>query len=194
MSDIDSGNPATSSEERIAKSEIRDALQRYARGLDRRDLNMALSAFHVDSVAVHGHFSGSGHEWVRFVLSQPTVDRIGIGDSDPDLDVVESQQHHLTNQMIEIHGDLAYSETYFLEYTMSIRGGQRFLTSVGGRYVECYAFRSGNWRIAMRYAVRDWDSVAPIISRFPGWEAAPKGTRDRTDPSYWSGSAGDVFP
>jgi hypothetical protein len=42
--------------------------------------------------------------------------------------------------------------------------------------------------------VRDWDSVAQIETRFPGWEKSPQGTRDRTDPSYWSGQAGLVPP
>jgi hypothetical protein len=169
------------------KQAIRDALQRYCRGLDRRDLEMALSAFHVDAQVVHGFFVGSGHEWVRFVLSAPPIDRIGIGDEDPALDVVESQQHHVTNQLVEVRGDAAFSEAYFLEYTMSRRGPRRYLTSVGGRYVERYERRLGEWRIVERHAVRDWDSVSPIETRFPGWEKSPQGTRDRSDPSYWPG-------
>src|SRR6185437_3860710 len=112
------------------KQAIREALQRYCRGLDRRDLEMGLSAFHEDSHVEHGFFAGSGHDWVRFVLSAPPIDRIGIGDGDPALDVVESQQHHVTNQLIELHGDLAYSEAYFVEYTMCWRGDQRYLSSV----------------------------------------------------------------
>ena len=174
------------------KLAIRDALQRYCRGLDRRDLEMALSAFHDDAQVRHGLFAGSGHDWVRFVLSKPIVDRIGIGDEDPALDVVESQQHHLTNQLIELQGLLAYSETYYVEYTMCLRGGERYLTSAGGRYVERYECRDGAWKIIERDAVRDWDSVSPILARFPRWEDSPQGTRDRSDPSYWSGQ-GDLF-
>ena len=173
-----------------AKQEIRDALQRYCRGLDRRDLEMALSAFHTQSHVTHGLFQGTGHQWVRFVLSAPPIDRIGIGDDDPAFDVAESQQHHVTNQLIEVQGDEAFSEAYFVEYTMSRRGSRRFLTTVGGRYVERYERRCGQWRIAERRAVRDWDSVTPIEARFPGWEKSPQGTRDRSDPSYWDGRAG----
>ena|GEM_PF-90381 len=176
------------------KLEIRDALQRYCRGLDRRDEEMALSAFHPDSMVRHGLFSGTGHDWVRFVLSAPVIDRIGIGEADPALDVVESQQHHVTNQLVELHGESAYSEAYFLEHTMSRRGDKRYLTSVGGRYAERYERRHGQWRIIERHAVRDWDSVAPIETRAPGWEKSPRGTRDHTDPSYWSGQAGLVPP
>lgn len=168
-----------------AKQAIRDALQRYCRGLDRRDLEMALSAFHADSHVVHGLLVGTGHDWVRYVLSAPPIDRIGIGDEDPALDVVESQQHHVTNQLIDVRGDVAFSEAYLLEFTMSRRGSRRFLTSVGGRYVERYERRVGEWRIAERRAVRDWDSISPIEARFPGWEKAPQGARDRSDPSYW---------
>jgi hypothetical protein len=172
------------------KLEIREALERYARGLDRRDLEMALSAFHDISHVEHGHFRGSGHDWVRFVLSSPPIDRIGIGSADPALDVVESQQHHVTNQLIELHGDMAYSEAYFLQYTLTNRGGQRLLSSVGGRYCEQYERRGGQWRIVERQALRDWDSVTPIITRFPKWEDSPQGARDRTDATYWHGEAG----
>jgi hypothetical protein len=174
------------------KQAIREALQRYCRGLDRRDLEMGLSAFHEDSHVEHGFFTGSGHDWVRFVLSAPPIDRIGIGEGDPLLDVVESQQHHVTNQLIELDGDVAYSEAYFVEYTMSRRREQSYLSTVGGRYAERYERRNGDWRVAQRRAVRDWDSIAPIVARFPGWEKSPQGTRDRTDPSYWSGRAGLV--
>jgi hypothetical protein len=174
------------------KQAIRDALLRYCRGLDRRDLAMALSAFHEESHVVHGLFAGSGHDWVRFVLSAPPVDRIGIGEEDPALDVAESQQHHVTNQLIELQGASAFSEAYFVEYTMSRRGSRRYLSTVGGRYAERYERRQGEWRIAERRAIRDWDSITPIETRFPGWEKSPQGTRDRSDPSYWSGRAGAV--
>ena len=64
--------------EAVSRIEIRDALQRYARGLDRRDLELALSAFHDDARVTHGHFSGLGHDWVRWVFSNPPIDRVGI--------------------------------------------------------------------------------------------------------------------
>lgn len=183
--------PPSPADDKIA---IQDALLRYCRGLDRKDLDMAKSAFHDDAQVVHGFFSGSGHDWVSYVIASPPVDRIGIGDADPAMDVAESQQHHITNQLIELDGDVAYSEAYFIEYTMSRRDARRFLTTVGGRYAERYERRQGQWRIAERKAVRDWDSVTPIDTRFPGWEKSPQGTRDHSDPSYWSGRAGIVPP
>jgi hypothetical protein len=155
---------------------------------------MALSAFHPDARLHHGLMTDnvSPAEWVRFVLSRPPIDRIGMGQEEPTNDVVESQQHHITQQMIEFDGDIAYSEAYFLEFTMMLRGGRRYLTSVGGRYVEQYERRAGDWRIIERYAVRDWDSVQSVPGRFPGWEKSAQGRRDRDDPSYWSGRAGKI--
>lgn len=46
---------------------------------------------------------------------------MGIGDADTALDVVESQRYHLTNQLIDLDGDVAYSDAYFLEYTLTMR-------------------------------------------------------------------------
>ncbi|SDG35944.1 nuclear transport factor 2 family protein [Pseudonocardia oroxyli] len=175
------------SDEVISRLEIRDALQRYCRGLDRRDRPVAVSAFHADSHIVHGHFAGTGPDWVDWLFAEPPTDRVGIGDADPALDVVESQQHHLTNQLIDLEGDVAYSEAYFLEYTLTMRGAERFLTSVGGRYVERYERREVGWRIAERFSVRDWDSVTLVETRFPGWERSPQGARDRSDPTYRPG-------
>ena len=108
--------------------------------------------------------------------------------------VVNSGSSSFKYQLIELDDDHAYSETYFLEQTMCLRGGRRYLTAVGGRYAERYERRYGQWRIVERDALRDWDSVTPIETRFPGWEKSPQGTRDRTDPSYWSGRAGLVPP
>jgi SnoaL-like domain len=127
------------------------------------------------------------------VFSNPPIDRVGIGDGDPRHDVVESQQHHLTNQLIELDGEAAYSEAYLIEHTLTLRGADRYLTSVGGRYTERYERRAGVWRISTSHAVRDWDSVQLVEARFPGWENAPRGSRDRNDPSYQAHSGKGMF-
>lgn len=168
-----------------AKAAIHDALLRYARGIDRGDVPMALSAFHPDARLRHGHVGeASPLEWVTFVISRPPIDRIGLDTGSPADDIVESQQHHVTNHHIKVRGNEAYSEAYFLEYTVTLRGTHRYLTSAGGRYVERYERREGDWRIIERDAVRDWDGVQLLLGRFPGWEKSPQGRRDRDDPSY----------
>ncbi|HEY3716444.1 MAG TPA: nuclear transport factor 2 family protein [Jatrophihabitantaceae bacterium] len=183
----------TEIEKLIAKNAVREALQRYARGIDRGNVPLALSAFHPDAVLRHGFLSEvSPEEWVSWVVSRSPLDRIGIGVFDPADDVVVSQQHHLTNQTVDLYDDTAFSECYFLEYTMTLRRAELYLTTVGGRYVERYECRNDDWRIAERDAVRDWDSVQLIPARFPGWESSPAGRRDGQDLSYWGGRAGST--
>jgi len=177
----------------IAKQAIREALQRYARGVDRGDAPLALSAFHPDAVLRHGFLDEvSPREWITWVMSRPPIDRIGIGHFEPAENVVLGQQHHLTNQTIDIQGETAFSECYFVEHTLSRRGEQLYVTTVGGRYVERYECRDGDWRIAERDAVRDWDGVQPIAARFPGWENSAAGRRDEQDLSYWGGRTGSA--
>ena len=47
----------------VAKLEIREALARYARGIDRQDVELAKSAYHPDATDEHGGpFHGNAHE------------------------------------------------------------------------------------------------------------------------------------
>ena len=47
----------------VAKLEIQEALARYARGIDRQDVELAKSAYHPDATDEHGGpFHGNAHE------------------------------------------------------------------------------------------------------------------------------------
>ena len=166
---------------------VRSVLLRYARGVDRADLQLVLGAFHADAVADHGAgFSGNAHEaWTKRLGSNPDpMDRVGVGQFDPANDVLISCQHHITNVLVKSHGNRADSEAYFLAYYLTQRGNNQFLASVGGRYVDRFEYRDEEWRIAHRISVHDWDRVEPIAHRFPGGERWVQGRRDRQDPSY----------
>ena len=49
---------------------IRDCLHRYARGVDRFDRELILSAFHPDALDEHGKFVGTPDEFVDWALGQ----------------------------------------------------------------------------------------------------------------------------
>jgi SnoaL-like domain len=168
---------------------IRAALLRYARGVDRADLELVLSAFHEDATAHHGAgFTGNAHAaWTkRLGADADPMDRVGIGDGDVRDDRLVSCQHHITNHVVDVEpgGDRARSEAYFLAYYATDRGGRRFLAIVGGRYVDRFERRRGEWRIAERISVHDWDRVDEIEHSFPGSQQWVQGRRDGTDASY----------
>jgi hypothetical protein len=168
---------------------IHAVLLRYARGVDRADLGLVLSVFHEDATAHHGAgFSGNAQAaWTkRLGPGADPMDRVGIGDGDVSDDTLVSCQHHITNHIIDLEpdGDQARSEAYFIAYYATDRGGRRYLATVGGRYVDRFERRDGEWRIAERISVHDWDRVDEIEHEFPGSQRWVQGQRDRTDASY----------
>ena len=83
----------------LAKDEIRDVLNRLARGTDRCDRILIQSCYHEDAFDDHGGFQGSGDEFARWVIETlPTYFR--------------ATMHKLGNSDIRVESDTAYCETY----------------------------------------------------------------------------------
>lgn len=168
------------------REQICQCLHRYARGVDRFDRELILSAFHSDALDEHGKFVGYPEEFVNWALNQHEAAHL-------------SHQHCLLNQSCEIDGETAHAETYFLFVSMNRAG--KPTTMGGGRYVDRFEKRTGEWRIAARVTLRDWslmDEIADMsdLTSFTSTRAllsfaqrafmnAGRGpVRDATDPSY----------
>ena len=80
---------------------------------------------------------------------------------------------------LEIEGDVAHTETYFL--VLSQRHGEETTGLVGGRYLDRLERPDGEWRIALRVVVIDVAANAPARA-MPHRIAQPR--QDRSDPSY----------
>ena len=168
------------------REQIRQCLQRYARGVDRFDKALILSAFHPDCIDEHGKFVGNAEEFVDWALNMHSSAQL-------------SHQHCLLNHSCDLDGDTAHCETYFMFTAMNRRG--KPLTIGGGRYIDRLEKRDGEWRIAARVTLRDWSnlenipdindlssmtSTAHLLSaaekQFMNEGRGP--SRDRNDPSY----------
>lgn len=127
-------------EELAAQLEIREALFRFCRGVDRGIKEEMLSAFHPDASDAHGP---GGPAVVADALVQKFDDTPGIG------------QHHITNVLAYVTGDVASVESYFIIFNAQdpSRGGSHDL--VGGRYLDRFERREGRWLIAHREIVVD---------------------------------------
>lgn len=165
---------------------IRQCLHRYARGVDRFDREMILSAFHPDALDEHGKFVGTPDEFADWALRQHAGAHL-------------SHQHCLLNHSCEIQDDTAHAETYFLFVSMNRQGDP--VTVGGGRYVDRLERRDGAWRIAARVCLRDWSQTdarldVDDLSAFTStrallsaverafMNAGRRPARDRSDPSY----------
>lgn len=146
----------------IDKMEIRDALARYCRGLDRHDVDMMLSAYHPDAREQHGAFDGTPAEYGKYVMEM-------VKDS-----VVSA--HQITNVLIEVNGSIANSEAYV--YVIHQLAGDDFEDHIVGRYLDRFEKRNGDWRIAHRLLTLEWSRRQPVATS--PWDPLKAFVRGRT--------------
>lgn len=152
-----------------ARRDINDCVQRYMRGLDRLDFDMVLSAFHADARVDCGIMQGDPRAFADFARSF--------------LEVMDATHHLLGQVRIELEGERALGECYFQAWhrVLAEDGAVRDLF-ISGRYVDEYACRDGQWRIASRTLVTDWSTDAPgTLDFFTANPNAPRGARSGAD-------------
>ncbi|SNS13280.1 nuclear transport factor 2 family protein [Actinomadura mexicana] len=155
--------------------EIRRLLYRYARGVDRADLDLIRSVYAPGGTDRHGPFDGPGEEFAQVVVSgaEKAWDHVG--------------NHNITNTVIELDGDRARAEVYFLAFHPHADNGSPELGVISGRYLDHLERRDGRWGIVRRVVVSDWTRTD-----LPGaeWERTTErggyigGRRGSTDASY----------
>jgi len=158
--------------ELLDKQAIHETLMRYCRGIDRCDGDLIRSAHHPGAYDDHGEFRGTVEEFVPWVLEALQRDRAMV------------TAHSICNEFVEVRGDVAFAEAYFVAYHRSGQPGQMVDFTLGGRYVDRYERRDGQWKIARRIVLHDWnriDSVEHTQSRIHLYR---QGTRSREDESY----------
>ena len=154
------------------RAEILDCLTRYARGMDRMDRALARSAYHDDAIDDHVGFVGPVDEFLDWAFEYHGGQ--------------VRHQHYLTNHSVDIEGDVAHAETYYL-FLGTDRDEQAPLTITGGRYLDRFERREGRWAIAARMCLVEWQTESASLLSGPAMEfIALTGTiaRDTTDSSY----------
>ena len=154
------------------RAEILDCMYRYARGMDRFDRELVRSAYHADAIDHHAMFVGQVDDFLDWAFAYHEAQTC--------------HQHYLMNHTVELDGDEAHAETYYL-FVGTDRDPAAPLRVVGGRYVDRLDRRAGRWAIAARVCLVEWQTEAtsglsPAALDF----LAGIGTvaRDRTDASY----------
>jgi hypothetical protein len=121
------------------RQEILDCLHRYCRGVDRFDREMLLSVYHPDAVDDHGVFVGNREGFVDWALAYHAEHQL-------------SHHHMIFNPTIDLVGDVAHSEVYWLFF------GENKVkpnTLAVGRYLDRFERRNGRWAIAERVCVAE---------------------------------------
>lgn len=118
---------------------ILDCLHRYTRGVDRHDRELMLSAYWPDAFDEHGVAEGEAAGFVDWALKWHH-------------DHQTKHQHIITNHTLEIAGDTAHGETYYIFWGENRQGPP---TLAFGRYIDRFEKRDGEWRIAHRVCVNE---------------------------------------
>ena len=153
------------------KQEIAEVVLRYCRGVDRLDFELVRSCYHDDAIDHHTGFDGDADGYVAWLTTL--------------LPRLSGTMHLVGNLLVEVEGDLARSETYGTAHHWGDppTDPSKNFTS-GFRYVDTMERRDGVWRIAERWAVREWTRLIPADTVRPKEGEGPSPRRDRSDPVY----------
>lgn len=180
----------------LDRQEIEHVLKTYCRAIDRCDLALLKTVYHPDGTDDHGSFSGNAMEFAETII--PAL-RDGILDG----------MHTVTHCMIEVEGDFATSEAYYWAYQRAL-GGDEAVTAFfgpdyaararkdgtinqchdyycGGRYIDLFERRDGQWKILRRKITNEWNDIRPSTRISDQGHVAHynlPGRRDLEDPVY----------
>jgi len=159
-------------DEMLDKQDIYECLVRMSRGTDRFDSELFLSTCHEDAILAAGPFVGSPAEMAEWSSELQEMAHTGTF-------------HNLLNHSCEIDGDVAHGETYYLFVGMN-RDQTNILA--GGRYIDRFERRGGEWKLAARNNVIEWSSVLSALENplasFPGIDDNGIVARSKDDISY----------
>jgi hypothetical protein len=137
----------------LDKHAITEVLYRYCRVVDRCDVEQVDSIYWDVAVDDHGYWRGAGADFGAFVCNRL-------------MQANEHTTHTVTNVLIEVDGDSAWSESQVLVHLIR-RGSEPRTTDVmAGRYLDKFSRRGGEWRIDERTVVLDWTTTYV-------WDATP---------------------
>jgi len=154
-------------QELLDREAIRDVLARYCRGVDREDAESLEVVYHDDALDSHGEFVGGPKDFVPWAFGKARGS-------------VRTIQHSLGTIVIDLQGDVAYTEAYFSAPSVTLDDPPELVTLIG-RYVDRFERRNGEWRIARRVVVKDARNRVPLVDIEEPYEQA---RRDRDDWVY----------
>lgn len=179
----------------LDRQRITDVIHRYCRAADRLDVALFKTTFWED-----GGFDGGPAEGPALEIIPHLFERLIP-------DMWEASQHSVSNILIEIDGDRAFAEIYLTAFHLSypthesraaLLGEENALSAgfrdddviefiFGGRYIDIFERRHGEWRIFKRKIVPEWNRVALYTGVRQGGQydlLRYRSSRDRNDPVY----------
>ena len=141
------------------KLEITEVIYTYADCTDRGDFEALFDCFHPDAMF---QFQEEG-------IPLPVRDFFSA-QSDAGAGFKETM-HHLSNTIIRLDGENAKTQSYVLAHHVMKSDcpdypplfpnlGKEYAVFIGGRYVDEFERRNGEWKIALRKLCFEWSAMA----------------------------------
>ncbi|MFS0849272.1 nuclear transport factor 2 family protein [Novosphingobium panipatense] len=128
----------------IDREAIRNCVARLARGEDRRSAALIRACWWPDARFDYGVHGGDFDAYLAWVV--------------PGADAIKNTQHLLGQTYIELASrDRARAETHVFSYHRVDMGAGDRDTCIGGRYLDTFEKRNGEWRIVGRIMLYDWE-------------------------------------
>lgn len=159
-------------DELLDRAALHDLVHRYCRGVDRGDFALVRGCYWDDAIDHHGTlFEGSPDAYVAWLPGAMAG--------------LECSVHRITNSLFAFAGDRAEGEHYAIAYHRTKPPERREIV-IGGRYLDRYEKRNGQWKFAERRLTFDHGEIRSVDEA--AWSElsgqSPPGTRDLGDPSW----------
>jgi len=153
----------------LDRDSIRSVIFRVCRAMDRADLELFRSCYHPDAWDDHGYYKGPVSGFTPQSIVRPPH--------------VKNVMHLIGNVLIDLDGDCAWSEAYYIAYQRAVQEGAEKDTIFGGRYFDRFERRNGEWKIAHRITVFDWNRIDAVEQTLT-IAGAVLGSASRQDVTY----------
>ncbi|MDP5103099.1 MAG: nuclear transport factor 2 family protein [Erythrobacter sp.] len=155
---------------------IAETLARYCRGIDRCDAALLAEVFTPDARIDYGDGAKSPADTIPGLMA-------GLGG-------MRLTQHNISNTVMQITAATAKAETNCVALHLIPSPDGDFELVVGGRYLDTLVKADGDWRIAERLYVMDWNRTVPSTMQWEGGlfdSLQRRGARGAEDPSavWW---------
>lgn len=157
-------------QEMLDHFEIRKVLALYCHACDRTDAEVMGSVYTEDSFDDHGLVKGPGPQYAREITAMVE-------------DTTNVMSHTLGQSIIQVDGDEAKAETFFLTM-MSADGddGVPRVSQLAGRFVDRLERGDGGWKIKHRIAIHDLSVTHRVEEDLLAANGLTRGCRGAEDP------------
>ena len=141
----------------VTRAALRNLAERYAQGVDRRDRDLFLSAFHPDATLAVHHPSEK-EEGINVMQGHEQIGRV------PEFIKVYPKTYHVLGQSTyEVDGDDATGETYCVAHHLSdLDDGSVTDRVMFIRYRDDWTNTPDGWALRLRRLAVDWIDERPV--------------------------------